>query len=305
MIKQVTITNYHGDSVVYKIEGVDVYNNNGLLITEIDGLGPVKADINFTKLATYDGQMYNSAQLEGRNIKIKALFLEAKTIEEARLSSYKFFPIKRRITFDILTDNRKAYVSGYVESNEPDIFSDSCEMDISVECESSFFYDANGINEQMFSNVNPLFEFVYENSSPTEKLTEMGEIINRRQCLVTYAGDADTGFEMIFHAIGEVRNITMYHIDSGESIRLDTNKLLAKTGKAFDDGDDIIVTTTPGQKSIKLLRNGEYTNMLNIAGKDPKWFKLMPGTNTFTYTTDYGEQNLRVYVRAHPLFDGV
>lgn len=305
MIKQVTITNYHGDSVIYKIEGVNVENNNGLLITEIDGLGPVKADINFTKLATYDGQMYNSAQLEGRNIKIKALFLEAKTVEEARLSSYKFFPIKRRITFDVVTDNRKAYISGYVESNEPDVFSDKCEMNISVECESAFFYDAGGINEQMFSNVVPLFEFVYENPSPTEKLTEISEFLYRRQCLVTYAGDADTGFEMIFHAIGEVRNITMYHVDSGDSIRLDTDKLYAKTGKAFGYGDDLIVTTIQGKKSVKLLRNGEYTNMLNIVGKDPKWFKLMPGANLFSYISDYGEQNLRVYVRAHPLFDGV
>ncbi len=305
MIKQINIANYRGDLAIYKIEGVNVENNNGLLITKVDGLGPVKADINFTKLATYDGQMYNSAQLEGRNIKIKALFLEAKTIEEARLMSYKFFPIKREVTIDILTDNRRAYVNGYVESNEPDIFSDKCEMDISIECESPFFFDGRGINEQMFSNVEPLFEFVYENNHPTNKETEISRFLYRRECHIEYEGDNDTGFEMIFHAIGRVQNITMYHKNSGESIRLDTDKLYAKTGRIFDEGDDIIVTTTPGKKSVKLFRNGEYINMLNIVGKDPKWFKLYPGTNVFTYIADYGEENLRVYVRAHPMFDGV
>lgn len=305
MIKRVTITNYLGDSVTYKIEGVDVYNNNGLLITEIEGLGPTKADINFTKLATYDGSMYNSAQLDSRNIKIKALFLEAKTIEEARILSYNFFPIKRMVTFIIETDSRTAYTTGYVESNEPDIFSDQCEMDVSIECESAFFFDARGINEQMFSDVEPLFEFVYENNSPTEKLTEISSFQKRRECSITYDGDAEVGFDMVFHAIGEVRNIVMYNPRTGESFRIDTDKLAARTGSGMKYGDDIIVTSTQGRKSARLLRNGDYTNVLNILGKDPPWFKLVHGKNIFTYTADYGEENLRIYVRVQPIFDGV
>ena len=136
MLKSVTITNYLGNSVTYAIEGVDPNNQEGLLITEIEGLGPTKADINMTELATADGGIFNSARASTRNIVLKARFTMAKTIEEARLSSYKFFPIKQPLTFHIETDNRIAETVGYVESNEPVIFSDECDMQVSILCES-------------------------------------------------------------------------------------------------------------------------------------------------------------------------
>lgn len=163
MLKSVTITNYRGESVVYKIEGVDVNDNNGLLITSIDGLGPVKADINMTKLVTSDGSIFNSARLEPRNIVIEARFTNAKSIEDARQMSYKFFPIKKQLTIRVETDNRIAETTGYVESNEPNIFSDESDVQISILCESAFFYSPDK-DVTTFSGVDPKFEFVYENA---------------------------------------------------------------------------------------------------------------------------------------------
>lgn len=168
MLKSVTITNYRGESVVYKIEGVDVNDNNGLLITSIDGLGPVKADINMTELVTSDGSVFNSARLESRNIVIEARFTNAKSIEDARQMSYKFFPIKKRLTIRVETDNRIAETTGYVESNEPNIFSDESDVQISILCESAFFYSPDK-DVTTFSGVDPKFEFVYENEDAEQK----------------------------------------------------------------------------------------------------------------------------------------
>lgn len=167
MFKKVTITNYRGESVEYLIEGVNVADNNGLLITDIDGLGPVKANINMTKLATADGGIYNSARLGTRNIVIKAKFTNATSIEDARLSSYKFFPIKKKVTFKIETDNRTAITEGYVESNTPNPFSEESDVQISIVCESAFFY---GPSEDVttFAGVDPLFEFPFENGAGYE-----------------------------------------------------------------------------------------------------------------------------------------
>ena len=50
MLKKVTITNYLGNSVEYIFQGASIDDQSGLLITEIEGLGPPKADINMTKL---------------------------------------------------------------------------------------------------------------------------------------------------------------------------------------------------------------------------------------------------------------
>lgn len=307
MIKEVNITNYLGDSVTYKVGGVNVENNNGLIITDIEGLGPAKANLNFTSLATYDGKIYNSAILDGRNIVIHAKYTWAKTIEEARLATYKFFPIKKQVRFIIRTEKRTAMTYGYVESNEPEIFSESDEipgMEISIMCESSTFVDANGINRQIISNVLPLFEFVYQNDS-LNPVTEMSSFEPKRMCHVNYDGDSEAGFKMTVHAIGRVSKPTIYNMRTGEYVSIDTDKLANKTGSELIYGDDIIIVSKPGEKSAKLLRNGEYTNVLNILGKDPKWFSLAHGDNIFAYVAEYGEENIRIYIDVQPLYDGV
>ena len=130
MLKDVTITNYLGKSVTYSFEGPTLDDKSGLLITEIEGLGPVKATVNMTQLATADGDIFNSKRLQGRNIVIKARFTYADTIEDARLLSYKYFPIGHKVSFRIRTDNRIAETEGYVESNELDVFSDESDMQV-------------------------------------------------------------------------------------------------------------------------------------------------------------------------------
>ena len=314
MIKKVTITNFIGESVEYNIEGVDVNNNNGLLITEIEGLGPVKADINMTKLATADGEIFNSARLNGRNIKIKALFTYANTIEEARLSSYKFFPIGKPLTFKVETDNRIGEVTGRVESNEPDIFSDECEIAVSIVCENSFFLSPNK-DITLFAGVEPFFEFNYhdgedydgdeyenEGDSP---ITEFGEIINKKTNTVYYSGDSEIGCIFEIHAIGLVENVTIYNLRTRERMKIDTDKLNALTGNKLIEGDTITICTVKGQKSATLLREGVETNILNVLGKTIDWFQLARGDNVFGFVAEYGEENIQFKITSQVAYEGV
>lgn len=317
MIKKVTITNYLGESVEYKIEGVDVLSNNGLLITEIEGLGPVKANLKFTELSTTDGRIANSKTLEGRDITIHAQFTWCNTIEEARLSSYKFFPIGTPVTFQIETDNRLAETVGYVETNEPEIFSDECGCEIGIACESPFFLATDGIKETLFSAVVPIFEFnyhlnpdegyngdEYENEG-YEPVTEFGEIIHKRENTVYYEGDVETGCTIEISAIGEVRMVRIYNIMTRERMIIDTTKLETLTGSGFNRGDKLTICTIPGKKSMTLLRNGETTNVLNILGKHSDWFMLARGDNVFSYTADYGEENVYFKIVSQTTYEGV
>lgn len=315
MIKKVTITNYLGESVEYKIQGVDVNHNNGLLITEIEGLGPVKADLKFTELSTTDGRIANSKTLEGRDITIHALFTWANTIEEARLSSYKFFPIGTPVTFQIETDNRLAETVGYVETNEPEIFSEECGCSIGVACESPFFLASDGIKETIFSSVVPLFEFNYHDGESYDgdeyeneghdPVTEFGEVIHKKSSIVYYEGDVETGCTIEITAIGEVRNVTIYNLMTSERMIIDTGKLETLTGSGFNSGDRLTICTIPGKKSMTLLRNGETTNVLNILGRHSDWFMLARGDNVFSYIAEYGEENVYFKVISQTTYEGV
>lgn len=324
MLKRVVITNYRGESIVYRIGDAEmnIYGDknwtppetSGLLITSIDGLGPVKANINMTELTTTDGGRFNSARLSTRNIVIKARFLHATSIEEARLLSYKYFPIKKKLTIRIETDNRTAETEGYVESNEPDIFSDECECQISVLCESAFFNAVGEGAEQIirFSSVEPLFKFPFGNPSLNERKIKIGEFISKRDSIISYNGDSENGLTLKIHFYGNVGAFTIYNVDAGEKITIDPAKLplipdLSESDPIFINGDEIDICTIQGRKSIYLHRGGIAYNILNLLDKNSAWFKIFKGDNRFVYETETEAQAqfIELIIVAGVIYEGV
>lgn len=230
MLKKVVITNCFGECMEYAIDGVQAENPSGLIITSIDGLGPVKADINMMDLATTDGQLYNSARLSGRNIVIKALFTHASSIEEARLLSYKYFPIKKKLKFHIETDERIGETEGYVESNEPDIFSSQSGCQISILCENPYFDGGEIVYN--FNDTVPNFKFAFGNESLDERLIKISEnATSDTERELIYNGDIDTGVELNFSLPTDdfFEKFSTYEIeifnDDDKTMKLDLSKM--------------------------------------------------------------------------------
>lgn len=119
MIRAVTFTNYLGDSIRLDLARPE---ESGFIIKSVTGLGPGKANINTTEIATNDGSLFNSSRMPSRNIVISLAYMWKDSIEDVRQLSYKYFPIKKKLTMLIETDNRQAEIEGYVESNDPTIF---------------------------------------------------------------------------------------------------------------------------------------------------------------------------------------
>lgn len=305
MIKSVTITNYLGDSV--KIELDEDNPDHGLIIRKIDGLGPAKANINTTDLATNDGSIYNSSRLNQRNIVFGLLFTFAPKIEDARQNTYKYFPIKKNLEIVIETDNRTVRTIGYVETNEPDVFNKQEGSQISIICTDPYFYSAgeNGIVSTVFYGIEPLFEFVFDNNSLDDNLIEFGSIENEQEKNVYYEGDGEVGITIYIHALGEARNITIYNTGTREVVYINTERIKELTGSGIVAGDDIIISTVRGNKSVKLLRAGVYTNILNCLEKGSDWFTLTRGDNIFAYIAEYGSENLEFRIENRILYEGV
>lgn len=304
MIRAVTFTNYLGDSIRLVLARPE---ESGFVIKSITGLGPGKANINTTEVATNDGSLFNSSRLPSRNIVVSLGYMWNDSVEDVRQLSYKYFPIKKKLTVLIESDNRQAEIEGYVESNDPTIFSKDEGSDISIICPNPFFYSAgeNGINTTIFYGVEPLFEFPFRNESLYEKLLLMGEIRNETERVVMYNGDAEIGITITIHAIGEASNITIYNTRTREVMRIDTEKLEKFTGSGIIAGDDIIICTIKGKKSISLLRNGKTTNILNCLDKNADWFQLAKGDNIFAYTAETGSSNLQFRIENRIVYEGV
>ena len=302
MIHSITVTNYRGDSLKMELTRPQ---DSGFIIEKVTGLGPGKANINTSEVSTNDGAIYNSARVPSRNIVISVKYLFKETIEEARQTSYKYFPLKRKVTLLIETDNRMAEIEGYVESNDPDIFSQEEGSDISIICPNPFFYDALSTTETSFSGIVPAFEFPFSNESLTEPLLEFSVIEDVTDRVIDYKGDAEVGVTISIQARGEAGDITIYNVDTAETMVVYNNLIESLTGSGIVDGDEIIICTVRGQKSAKLIRQGKTTNILNCIGRDADWFQLAKGPNTFAYDAVTGRNNLRVIITNRIIYEGI
>lgn len=306
MIKSITATNYLGESIKLELARPEL---SGFAIKSISGLGPVKAEINTTEVATVDVSRYNSARLTNRNIVLSLVYFSdgSVPIEDIRQKSYKHFPIKKNVKLVVETDNRLAEISGYVESNDPNIFSKVETAEISIICPDPFFYSSGeqGTNTTIFFGVEPMFEAPFSNESLTEPLIEVGIIHNKTENVVTYLGDAEVGIKITINAIGPVSDISIYNTLTREIMRIDVTKLAALTGSGIIAGDEIDICTEKGNKYITLLRNGVLTNILNCLDKNADWFQLSKGDNLFAYVAESGSENLQFRIEHKIVYEGV
>lgn len=329
MIKSVIARNYLGEEV--KITLNEEQPEHGLLLTSITGLGPAKANVNITDLVTSDGGRYNSARLDNRNIVIKFRFTGF--IEDARNLTYKYFPIKHDVTLTIETDRKTLQCSGYVESNEPYIFSDKEGNTISILCPDPYFYDVgdNSIKRTIFEGIEHLFYFPFEsnrdikyeyevitdenddpikdsigNSLTTlksqevldETFIEFGEIHANPIGIVHYAGTIEIGFIIKLHFFGPVDTVTIYN--------LTTRDMMSFNGP-FKSGDDVIIDSRRGKKSITLYRQGVNINLWTNFSDYPSWFVLQNGDNIFsyTYTSETGFENIEFMIEYQDVYEGI
>lgn len=376
MIKSVTVQNpFVGDDPLV-LNLPSSHEEHGIYIKSITGIGPDKATINTTSLAMEDGGIFNSAKSDIRNIVITLGFYESSilhnSIEDSRHLTYKYFPKKKEITLIFETDNRTLAISGYVESNEPDIFNKEETTQISIICTDPNFYDIDDMT-YTFGSANGLFEFPFENNTVNDdELTSIGgmssdeynivnilpiegvdntfyyvkknlgdDIVydeyyyleggpfiplqenkvlhNAKLCMgdiseagvyeVYYNGDADIGIIMTIHLLGEVGNITINNVIPDDILELDVTKIKELAGiEEFQSGDNIVVISKVGHKSIFFERDDIKVDVLNAMNKeyfDRSWFTLTKGLNQFTFNAETGRDNVKIIIDANVAYDGV
>jgi hypothetical protein len=302
MIKTITVTNHLGESLVLDLQRPDL---SGLAIQDITGLGPCKANINMTELSTTDGSSYNSARLNSRNIVLTLKYLWNPTVEASRQLSYQYFPVKKRIALTIETDYRTCTAYGYVESNDPVIFSNNSVTTISIICPDPYFYSIAGTTVTVFSAVVPEFEFPFSNESLVGPLLVMSELVLEQTQNIPYAGDSEVGVLVYIHAFGTVENLLISNSLTGETMLIDTDRLTTLTGHAIIAGDDIIISTMKGNKYITLIRDAVEINIINCIDRDSQWFQITRGDNVFGYTADIGATLLYFRIENSIIYEGV
>lgn len=237
-------------------------------VRDIQGLGAVKADINTTPRGSSKGSSFVGSNVGDRNL-VFTLGLSPNwdnwTVSRLRRLLDKFFMPEQfvRLVFES-TEYAPVEISGWVESNDPNIFSKDPEQQISVICPTSDFVavDPTIINGQ----------------------TDMDFLE------IEYEGNVKCGIHV---EVSRISGTTPWNV----AIETSADDLLAHQG-FFVEADAAVVTETkklvmnslPGDKYIQteivVPDPGDITNLLNYLNPISEWQTLRPGSNTFAVITD-------------------
>ncbi len=320
MIQSFTVTNHTGKSMMCELANPW---KEGLAIASIDGLGPGQATINVADISSMDGGLFNSARKGTRNIILNLIFVDhdTLTIEDIRRKCYVYFPLKKNIKLKITTSdgktNKDFYIDGYVESNEPAIFSSQEGVTVSILCPQPFFYKSL-TQEQRFSvSSNPDFTFAFSKVPTNNNELLMGDVVPYVVTDVYYEGDADTGIvlELVFRS-----DVDHDEIDP-DTIRIDNS--LTNTANIFSlskiktlieaqlegytgivSGDKITLSTIKGEKSLTYTHNGVTYNVLSAMEPSGEWVYLTAGSNYLVIDKD-GSVEITASVRNKIYYYGV
>ena len=228
--------------------------DNGYLLDEIEGLGPVKATITASSFAGLDGSQYQSSRRESRNLVLKISLVPDysvnQTVSSLRRELYNFFMPKSFVDFRIHDSELGiVYTSGRVESCEPTLFTQEPEISVSVVCFDPDFYDPT----------------VVETSGTTVSTTDEIEI--------AYDGSVETGIVFSLSVDRTLTEFTIYHRDPSGALRqLDFSGSL-------QSGDVLTISTSQGDKYVRLLRGGVQSSLLYGVSPQSSWLELKPGNN--------------------------
>ena len=304
MIYTIIATNAKGDSVE-----LDLANPwaGGIAVTGASGLGPAEGTINTVNFATSDGALFNSSRIKARDIELNLKFLGS-DIEAVRHKLLRYFRVKHPITLDFITDYRHTYITGHVEKNEIDIFSNSEGADLTIVCPNPFFKlrdPVKGKNSVRFTSSTPSFEFEFEDPNTDSPTLKFGDISSTGETVVVYEGDADTSTIVDIQFLGPAAGVKLYNTTTQTRINIDTNEISRLLGSTIKAGDRLSISSGVGDKYVKAYRDGKVYNALSALDRDSDWIFLTPGDNLITVRADSGIDNVSAIISYENLYESI
>lgn len=251
MMTEVQATSSSGSLLSLSLSEV----SSGIIVKDIQGLGPVKATIVSTSAPGHTGDIYMASKREARDL-VFSLGLEPDYISEmpqdVRSRLYDFFMSNTWVDLTFVDSVKNPVnITGLVESCEPDIFSQEPAMNVSVRCFDSDFVDPSIQAVYGFTTTSPVGQ------------------------TITYNGSVETGVQFQLTVDRDIDEFTLYHtLPNGESRQLDF-------AWPLHAGDNLRIDSQYGKKGVTLTRGGADTSLLYAMSPQSSWIEFQKGDNIF------------------------
>lgn len=262
MLTQVDVYGAVNSATALPLSGAGVYGDP-VQIKKIDGLGPVKADI---QTATYGAinREYLTGKFYGKRNIVLTLGLNpdwaTQTVEELRQLLYAYFTPTQQVELRFQSTHLpEVNIFGYVESMDPNIFSADPEIDVSIICPSPNFV-------------------------ATASTVVTGDTVLQTTDVTTpinYVGNVPVGYNLkINRKSGFTNSLT------GQTITIINKSPTITTFQSVayvDASYNYQLNTEQGDKFVRKvgIASGAITNLMYSVALDANWPMISPGENDF------------------------
>lgn len=274
MLKQLDVYSPNISVAPYSLDVDGTIENDLFQITNIDGLDPVAADINTSKLGVLDGETFGGSSVGKRNIvmtvKPNPDWVNWSYESLRRLLTAQFAPkSKVRLVFTSSELLQPVQISGYVETLTQNIFSQDPEYQISIICTYPYFVDLMPqtiTGETGFATTDGVFA-----NSVFPELQKVD---------INYIGTAPTGFMVKIprHNISsQTAPVVIFNKHSSQLDAWSCFGVLLGTDNGF------VMSTLPGDKYARATYDPGVpdTSILSRVSSASTWPELKPGLNQF------------------------
>lgn len=234
-------------------------------VRKIDGLGPVKAQINTGQYGSISGEYFRGSSRGKRNIVITVGLNPNwfdQTMESLRTILYSYFMPENEVKLRFTSSHMaQVDIEGIVESMEPNIFSRDPEIQVSIICPKPEFVGSS-------MTIFPGETLSLPDGTPTE---------------IEYLGTLPTGVWVTIASStiapsmtdGEIRIIN-------ETPDNPVPDLFVVTA-SIDDTKYLELSTNKGNKYVRnvAVADGDITSLLGKNAMGSIWFELKHGLNKF------------------------
>ncbi|MYL44583.1 phage tail family protein [Virgibacillus halodenitrificans] len=287
-MKSVRFTNSTGTSLDIST------SSSSFLLSSIDGIGSVEADIQSQQSPYQDGVNYIDTLLQARPIPIVFTILADTPQELAtkrRLVSNVFNPKKGLGLLEYRSFEDRYEINGTTES-VPDFPSGRDNRGVTwqkvmvdILCPNPYWRNPNQTSQ-------PLKAYVGNFTLPFTLPFELGMSGSR----TTLYNEGDIPAPIRIDIQGPVTNPQIINRTTGEWLKI--NRSIA--------ADEVLhINTTPGKKRVEIYRGNEVYPALGYMDHDSDWIKLELGKNEIEHIADAGDRESLIAVTWNSMYVGI
>lgn len=257
MITKIELSNPQAATPGLSLSSSILPHEDPVQIFDVEGLGPVNAEISSTPFATGRGDFYQGSSTGKRNI-VLTLGLnpewENQTISSLRKILYAYLMPEQWVRLRFFSDDYPpVQITGIVESFTPNMFSKDPETQVSILC--------------------PKPDFVAVDAS-------LHSGIVSEDLIIDYGGSVPTGFEL------RLKNSPTLAAYTGDIVVVNNTPGRTQTLRALyitvDSGRSFMVNTVRSSRKIQNIYDNGVGNLLAKLQLGSDWVELYPGENEFS-----------------------